>query len=391
MNKFIDKLKSLLELVCSFFLPTILTIIPKSKKIWLLTSWSGLRFEDNSKAFYCYLSKEQRTIRPIYIVKCKKLNIQLRKENIDCYYYLSAYGIFYQIIASHIFFTHNIGADFCRPLISKSTCRVNLWHGMPIKKIRFDDLVTYSSLNIKIKSSEIYKYFSNEKYDYILSLGKKSTEILSSAFGHSPESFLEFGFPRNDILLRGETSSEYRRILYMPTFRNSIGSSIDIFSEFGILLKETNNKLEETNSKLFVKLHPANVLPEFIINEARNYKNIVISLGDASSLILESDVIITDYSSVAFDVSSSNKSLLLFCPDLDNYFSYQRSSYINMDTLKSEHYFSNWDECILAATSTSKDKQVAPSWLLDFHDYEKGKSCSNLYRHLISENFNGKV
>jgi CDP-glycerol glycerophosphotransferase (TagB/SpsB family) len=376
-----------LEFILAIFIPTLLVLVPKKKNLWVFSCWSGLQYSDNSKAFYEYVTKYHKNIKTIWITKDKSLNKLLIKQGVNSFYYLSLKGIYYQVISGVVFITHNIGADLFRPIISKNTIRVNMWHGMPLKKIRFDDTFTYSKMNIRIKSSRWYMYISNERYDNILSLGCSSTSVLSNALGHTASCFIEEGFPRNDCLI-SDKSTDFNsvNILYMPTFRDAIGSSIDIINSLKIDLDATSKMLHQINATLTIKLHPANYPTMSLIKEVEGFDNIILSESDASALLKLTDILITDYSSVMFDFSIANASIILFCPDYSNYFSTQRESYVSQAIFMSSNNFEHWGECLNKIEEIVVNKEHSiPPWLTKYHQYKIGGSCERLYSFLSNK------
>ncbi|MDB4001176.1 CDP-glycerol glycerophosphotransferase family protein [Oceanospirillaceae bacterium] len=389
MNDFLRKTNSLIEAFLTVFLPSILVVIPKQKNLWIFTAWSGLKFEDNAKAMYEHIvANESGQVTPIYLVKSKVLNEKLKSKGIDSYYCYSVKGLKYQLIASKVFFTHNIGGDLYRPFIAKNTIRINMWHGMPVKKIRFDDDVTYSPFRIKLISSRLYQYISNEYYDHILSLGDSSTVILSSAFSHPKNKFIGTGFPRNDALVKYNKNEEKIVLTYMPTFRNDIGSDLDLIRRFHIDVEQSDKLLGEYNAELIIKIHPANRITLESLKTINVCKNIKLENDDASDILTKANGIITDYSSVMYDASSSLKSVYLFCPDYEEYFSEQRDSYIDKNIFMSELFFTRWDEClkeVLYLESSAGNESNIPSWLLNYHKYDRGVSCHNLYQFIYNK------
>jgi len=384
MNKMLGKIKSLMENIFTLFLPILLSLVPKDKNLWLFSAWSGKKYADNPKAFFEYVSAN-KTINAIWITKCKSQAISLRESHINAIYHLSIEGILHQIRASVVFLSHNIGADFTRPLICKNTIRVNLWHGMPLKKIRFSDEITYLKLNISIKSSVLYKCISNESYDFITSLGHESTKILSAALGHSSDKFLDVGFPRNDVLMssgKGPFSGQ-KLIIYMPTFRGAVGSTYNLLDEINFVLDDVEDILVESNANLILKFHPANKPTKKDLDLILNSTRVSFSDEDAHELLKNSDALITDYSSIMFDFALTKKPLIFLPYDRDNYFANQRASLFDYDKIISTQWSNSITGSLkLALNQLEGDDILVNHYLLSLHKHVSGSASSRLFKAL---------
>jgi|SaaInlStandDraft_1057018.scaffolds.fasta_scaffold01690_4 CDP-glycerol glycerophosphotransferase (TagB/SpsB family) len=384
--KTLNNLLRIIENILTIIVPTLLVLIPKKKSLWVFSAWSGLKYSDNPKAFYEYTS-ENTEINSVWITKDKKQLENLRNEGVNAFYYLSYHGIKYQAQASIIFLSHNIGAEFCRPLISRNTLRINLWHGMPLKKIRFDDLKTYSSLYIWIKSSIIYRFISNERYDYITSLGPESTKILSSAFRLPASQFIEVGFPRNDNLKikPDKTPNSEMTVLYMPTFRGGVGTVFNLFEKSHFNFDKVENILNTHKIRLVLKIHPANILSDANFSRISASNRIVFSDIESVDLLNQCDALITDYSSVIFDFVLTKKNIVFFPYDQKEYFNQDRGTYFNYNDISSGCSATTMDECI-ELLMRKNTKYYNNEFLYNFHKYKEGSASERLFNFLQVKN-----
>nr|WP_276330110.1 CDP-glycerol glycerophosphotransferase family protein [Vibrio coralliirubri] len=358
-------------------MPTLLSIIPKNKDIWLFSCWAGMKYSDNSMALFEYVYNNRKNIRPIWITKNPEVKNELVNKGFECYYYLEPKGIYSQVKSKFVFFTHNVGSDFARVFIPKSTIKFNLFHGLPVKKFRFDDVMTYSKFSNSIKSSSWYQYISNEDYKYIASLGNKCTNTLSSALGHKKSNFLELGFPRNDLLFGSKPKN---KIVYMPTFRNQVGSELDLSDDLGIDLDLTNKYMKNSDFELIIKSHPANYFSQRTIDKVNLLSHIEITEADANSTLSDASFLISDYSGVVYDFSVLKRGILLYCPDYDHYSKTQRDSYISREQYEtSKSYSSNWNEILEKISIQIKEDQLTqPNWVESIHKKRDNKSCQRI-------------
>jgi CDP-glycerol glycerophosphotransferase (TagB/SpsB family) len=206
-------------------------------------------------------------------------------------------------------------------LALKYSLSVQIWHGIPLKKI--GHLINYKMVH----------------YDLVVSTSPFVTQY---AFANlfSTERFIETGYPRNDVLKYGVTDerqlalvnqSVYQwviqrgkpLIVYMPTWRG------DSFDSNPIDLEDLEKFANENDITIVIKMHPF-IRPETFFDtlESDGYffsadykKNIVFypSTDDIYPLLHVASVLVTDYSSVYFDYLLLDKPIVFFVYDLEQY------------------------------------------------------------------------
>ena len=155
-------------------------LVPKDRHLWIFSSWDGKKATDNPAYFFDYCH-EFSNKKLVWILKSKSEVKNLKAKGIDVYYTYSPLGIYYQLRASCCFFTHAIFSDFETCFIARNTKRCQMWHGIPMKKIGFDD----KRVSFRMKffhGTRWNKYFFNEYYTYVLTCGELYTDIYSKAY-----------------------------------------------------------------------------------------------------------------------------------------------------------------------------------------------------------------
>ena len=157
--------------------------------------------------------------------------------------------------------------------------------------------------------------------------------ILNGAYGYSPENVRLTGFPRHDLL----KNSPQRMITVMFTWRYDLVElpdkktglrylkegfeTSDYYQMMAVLLTDTRLKqfLEEYKYKMRFVLHPCmeQAMPYF---EKLRGGYEVITKADYQEIFKTSDLIITDYSSVAFDFALLRKPIIYCQPDKEMFF-----------------------------------------------------------------------
>lgn len=198
---------------------------------------------------------------------------------------------------------------------------IQTWHGsFGIKKIERDTCLNrdQSWFYLAKKSSALTDYWiSNSAFE---------TNIYKQAFWNV-SSILEYGHPRNDIFFRNTEDlsirlkrelgipSEYKLILYVPTFREDEFTRTEVL-DTQMLLKCLPEKFGGS-WKFLIRLHPrfAGQANNISANEVLD----VTYYPDIQELLAISDVVITDYSSCIFDFMLSGRPAFLYAPDSNIY------------------------------------------------------------------------
>ena len=279
------------------------TIIPKkNKRIVLYSNWG---FRDNLRTLYQYLV--DNGYQEEYEIICASNDFyHLEKEN-DVKYVSIYRGLYYFLTSKYFFYS--FGKYPIKPASNQMV--VNLWHGMPLKKIG----------NLEVGMEEIdYNFFTK-----LVSSSALFTPIMKAAFKAEDSQMLLVGNIRNDELFKKEKE---KNIIWMPTYRNSKNyrDSQDalIFSLEEVDFRKIEQLLLKYGYKLYIKLHPLeesrlqvqmnhstiHLLTEEIISE--QYGTLYTFLGTTSALI-------TDYSSVFLDYYLLNRPVAFTINDYEEY------------------------------------------------------------------------
>ena len=330
-------------------------LIPRNPKLWLFGSTFGNRFADNPKYFYLYCNqfhKDRKNggIRAVWITKQKEIVKLLRKNGYEVYYRYSLKGI-WCCLRGKVYIFDNYSKDISFWL-SGGAVKINLWHGIPLKKIQKDNC--FDQVRNSKKWSDRWRYALRRMTDekpshYILTTSKKLISIFSSAFG--TKRVLTSGYPRNDSLLSEKISNlktkqeiqdekrlfkiyqqeKFEKIIfYMPTFRDSEEKFFHIIS-----FERLNRYLLENKYLLCVKLHPKSKL-EKKFHELEKEKSPIIVLHSADDpyiFLKKADMLITDYSSIFFDYLYLNRPLVFFDYDKEEYLTHSRKFYFDYNKI----------------------------------------------------------
>ncbi len=234
-------------------------------------------------------------------------------------YRYSVKGVWLYHRARFVLFTHGCFSAF-RP--SSRQVVVNIWHGMPLKKIGLLDGKAREDL---------------PRFHYTIAADARFQAIISAAFGVPKECVLIADHPRLDVLrtkpdgVRGVFPEHDRLIVWLPTYRTSVIGDVRIDGEAaadvlggGVDLRRLDALCARRRILCVVKPHPmARVEP----NSFKQYKSLLLVDDDGLAvrgvslyeLLAASDLLITDVSSVYFDYKLLDRAVVLYCPDLQRY------------------------------------------------------------------------
>lgn len=218
------------------------------------------------------------------------------------------------------------------------TC-LQTWHGTPLKRIGLD------IARPRFASGLIYHEMVRRaaaNWNILLSPNPFSTGIFRRAFGYEGE-ILEAGYPRNDALHRPgqpERAAAVRRqlgvpagkrvILYAPTWREnpvriSGGYRFDLRLDLPAMASALQN-----DHVLLLRLH-TNARYADGAGRADGFSFDVTGYPDITDLLLITDVLVTDYSSVMFDFAGTGRPILLYTYDLESYRDDLRGFYFDLE------------------------------------------------------------
>ncbi len=304
--------------------------------IVLFGSRGGVAFEGNGKYLYLH-SCQNSSKRSIWVTKSYEVLDEVRSYGYEAYHYLSFSGFKFCLIAGKVHITHSIWD--CAPILwRKGQTIIDLWHGIPLKKVAFSD----KNISNRSRIMDLYK---SARLDYLIAHNDNSINIYSDNFKVSKDKILGLGSPRIEYLSKTERINSFNGLnleifndiyLYAPTFRDYHYDDPFLHKEF---LVRVDNFLKTNNCFLFIKLHP--------LIKTLNYENfnnicIVSSDKDVYEMLPFTDVLITDYSGLSADFKSAypHKRLLIFTPDLEKYTEFRG---FNIDLLSSFSYLAT--EC----------------------------------------------
>ena len=294
----------------------ILSIFVKTdEKLILFVVYGGQRYDDSPKDIYEYLKKEKRDYHYLWAFQNPD---DIPEVSADEKIKIDTLTYFISVLRAKYWIT-NSSVSRGLALPETGAVKILFQHGMAGIKILGRDL------------KQNNKSFRNrgENFDYIVIEGKKEEEILRRAWNITDQKILNIGLPRNDELTK-KTREDIEAlkqklkipqgkkvILYAPTFREyKRGSDLEIYLKPPFDFELWNKELGEEYILLLTahyevaKLIDVPDMP-FVIN-AFKYPHI-------NEVMLVSDILISDYSSIIFDYSILGRPVISYAYDFDQY------------------------------------------------------------------------
>jgi CDP-glycerol glycerophosphotransferase len=217
---------------------------------------------------------------------------------------------------------------------------INTQHGTPLK-LMGSDMVDHNP-DIPGQGKRWNYYPKNGRWSHLISPNRHTTDIFRRVFQFDG-SVLEIGYPRNDLFYNRNTPEDIRSlkirmgipldrkvILYAPTWRNHGASRQDRKFKLRLDLKALQESFGDTHV-IILRLHHLIVSALKKDPTTRDFAfDRSSSRYDAQELLLISDVLITDYSSMLFDYSNLRRPIIFFAYDIDEYSSSTRGMYFDL-------------------------------------------------------------
>ncbi|RBP91522.1 CDP-glycerol glycerophosphotransferase (TagB/SpsB family) [Cytobacillus firmus] len=268
---------------------------------------------------------------------------------------------------------------------------IQLWHASgAIKKFGFvDEATKYRSKRSQKRFSDVYK-----KFNKVIVGSDIMANFFKQAFDLKDENILKIGIPRTDFffnrrmmedavnkLLKGNpVLSDKKKILYAPTYREEGLAHFDLKLDIQKMYEELGDEYV-----ILLRLHPAvknsidfpSLHPGFLYDYSS--EDYVIN-----ELLLISDYLITDYSSIPYEYSLLNKPMIFFAYDMEHY-KKSRGLWEQYESTLPGPIVKSTTEVAKAIKDNEFDLQAINKYAEVWNEYSKGYSSKNLVDYLFKK------
>lgn len=313
-------LQKLYRVIMSFVFRLIGLFIKTDDNLVLFVSFMGMGFNDSPRNIYDYMKShaEYSKYHCVWAFEHQKCYPDLESVKIDSFkYFRTALRAKYWISNTNI----ERGLKFKK----KNQIYLNTWHGVALKHIGND--------------CPGRKDYNFDSVDYLVVSGDHDEKVWKSAFNADENTFLRCGMPRNEELWlanedrRKELRSklglplEKKIILYAPTWRDSTDGGKNYEIKPPINFDIWNKELGSDYIVLFRAHHQTTKVIGVKFDEfVRDFSD----YPAVNDLMIAADILITDYSAIAFDFSILCKPIFIYAYDYDTYLA-NRGTYFDID------------------------------------------------------------
>lgn len=203
------------------------------------------------------------------------------------------------------------------------------WHGTMLKKLALDRAGVGLRTRIAVRRE-------SRRWSVLLAQNEYAATILRRAYAFRGPIWVD-GYPRNDLIVWADPAMrravrarlglrpEQRAVLYAPTWRDDareIVDYLDLPSLPAALAQVPGEHVVLVRGHSRTLKHGADLDVPGLID--------VTTYPDMAELLLAADVVVTDYSSLMFDITATDTPLVLFAPDREHYERELRGFYFDL-------------------------------------------------------------
>jgi CDP-glycerol glycerophosphotransferase (TagB/SpsB family) len=300
------------------------------KNIWLAFEKFSDNAQDNAFYFFQYCYQEKKKKNFFYIIKKESPDYHnLQSMNDKVIHYMTFKYMVYLYAAKLLISSESKGHVY--------DIRV---HKGKLKKAldrKRQVFLQHGVIGLK-RVDQVFKKTSKNAVDLFVVSSQHEKKIIISNFGYKEEEIIITGLSRWDVLT--DKSQGQSTILLMPTWRSWMDDlpedkfvQTEYYRQYEALLnsRTLDDTLEKYDIHLNFFIHPKFKI--YIDKFSSDNKRIkIFQFGEAqlNELLMHSSMLITDYSSVSWDMYYQKKPVIFYQFDLEDYNKYQ-GSYIDME------------------------------------------------------------
>ncbi|ALJ19982.1 CDP-glycerol glycerophosphotransferase family protein [Microbacterium sp. No. 7] len=197
------------------------------------------------------------------------------------------------------------------------------WHGTPLKRLALHRPGFDPRRDVAVVRE-------GRRWSVLLAQNPYGERVMRRAYAIGRRPVWVEGYPRNDVLARGEGGERMRALLgidpaervllYAPTWRDDRSEIVDFL--------DLERLAADTGAVVLVRGHSRTILPGADAVGTRVID--VTTYPDITDLMLAADALVTDYSSAMFDFTVTGRPVYFFVPDLEHYRGELRGFYFDL-------------------------------------------------------------
>ncbi|MDE0545669.1 CDP-glycerol glycerophosphotransferase family protein [Microbacterium sp. C7(2022)] len=383
-------------------------VIPRTREDWVFGCAVGLA--DGALALWEVAARHG--VPAVWLVDSDEQARDAAARGIPSIHKHSARGFWRTARARVVVLTHGFG-DVNRFAASGAVI-VQLWHGIPLKRIGIDSPETTRAPHTvrgtwlggatEMLLRAMYRS-ATRRITVIPAASELVRGRLESAFSLRSSAVPVTGEPRVDVLSQGDVEARQARaratieaavgalggarvVLYAPTWRDGDEDPAIPKAEDW---REILATLERVDAVLLVRSHPLGA-GEYQPGSSTDRVRLLGSdrLVDITPALSGIDALITDYSSLAFDASLVPVPTIFFAPDVESYAA-RRGFYGEYRDVAGNAWAQSWTQTLDQLTGLLSDegertRRIARARALSdsVHAYSDGRNSERLYEAIAA-------
>ena len=368
---------------------TLFKLFPLKKRVTFLIS-----FPDNSMYIYKELQRQGIDIEVIFLCHSRCFNVFKKINNAT--YLVESRNIIHTIIGIyHLATSKQIIMDNYYGFLASTKFKedvscIQIWHSVgAIKQFGAEDPTNANRTPAALKRfKRVY-----DQFDRVVVGSDFMGDIFKKAFLIKEDVILKSGIPRTDFFFDERKQEQTKRslyennpvlkekkvILYAPTFRRYENAIESVKLDIGKMYAKLKDEYV-----LLIKLHPAIKLE---LDLGDNYQDFAFDYGeypDVNELLIITDILITDYSSIPMEFARLRRKMIFFAHDLATY-EKDNGLWEIYESSVPGPVVQNTDEIIEFVLDTTVDMAQIEAYAKKWAEYCRGNSSEKLVNILFGE------
>lgn len=402
-----SKLRNLISFICYWGF----TAVPKKKNLWIFSAFRKKGYMDNARYLYEWVTERHPEIEAYWVTMDDEVYRNLREKGKPVLK-MRTWMCIKKLSRAEIAFTdHFVMSDYDNFSGFNDRIKVvQLWHGVGLKAIGHlentdvngvmfsEDILPLPGDGFRTRLLKKLKYFRHayfrekfERYFMLVCPGEERALQIADPW-HIPRARCFFsGHPRNRYLhmIKPDPSGPVK-ILYAPTYRWNAQKEQEMIQNLIDSFEIIERCMEEINGQFVIRLHP---------HTWRNYSaQIQAALADYLRIVydLEKDiyttlgtysVMISDYSSIAYDFVLLDRPIIFYCPDLEAFM--KNEDVLNYDYMEYSPgpKTKTWTETMEQVRAYVRDPKKDSPWRIKVRDefYRMDANDENNSERIVQE------
>lgn len=377
-------------------------LIPRDRDRWVFGSAAGLA----DGAFLLWRRAAADGHRMVWLASSAAEQSDARGAGIPAIRKTSFRGFWCTARAGVVVVTHGFG-DVNRYAVAGAFI-VQLWHGIPLKRIGLDSAETVrlpeavrAAPGGRLLHAILVRAYraTTRQIGLIPAASHVVRARLESAFSLPDDRVAVTGEPRTDVLCQGTAAGRRadaraalhtlvgplpgsaRLVLYAPTWRDGEADPAAPDDETWRVLDDV---LRRQDAVLLLRSHPLGAGAQ--VRACARVRTLGVDVApDIMPLLPAFDALVTDYSSIAFDAALVPIPTVFFAPDLDEYAA-RRGLYGTYDDVTGGDWATDWPgvaerlDSLLGSSETRRRlTRRAQTLSTDVHAFADGGSTGRVY------------